>query len=141
MAEMRKQCKPLLQERDELICHLLKLVDVAVPIHVAETCADRVVHEENIGELIPRAINKLKIPSLSDSVGANLHQGTVFRTATWPSIQPYYRPRSVGEVFILKVPEEEVSVVFRRYFYMTFRRLATCSYDMGHASIPSMHLQ
>jgi hypothetical protein len=124
VAEVREQGKPLLQKRYELICHFLKLVDIAVPIHVAEPCANWVVHKENVGELVPRAVDEFQISPFLDSVRPNLHQRAVFRTAAWPTIQPYHGPGFVGKVFVLKVPEEQVTVVFGCHFDVAIRLLA-----------------
>jgi hypothetical protein len=103
---MWKQSKPFLQENNELVCHLLELVNVTVTVDITETCPDRVIDEQDIGKFIPGAIDQLQVSSLPHSVWSNLHQGAVFGTAARTTVQPNHRPRPVREVLIFKMPEE-----------------------------------
>lgn len=51
-----KDGKPLFQECNHLICHLVQFVHQCVPIHEAEASGHRVVDEEHVGKLIPTAV-------------------------------------------------------------------------------------
>lgn len=90
--------------------HLIQLVDVAVRIHVAETGPHGLVDEKQVGELIPRARVVLQCVVIFESVGANLHQRTVHRAATGPTVQPNDSPLSVRDMSVLEMPEEKVAI-------------------------------
>jgi hypothetical protein len=107
-----KQGIPLLQKYDELLSHVVQLVDIGIRIDVAVTGADGIVDEQDVGELIPGALVVHQRLVVLQSVGANLHQGAVLGAASRPAIQPDDCPLLVRNVFVLEVPEEEVTVVF-----------------------------
>lgn len=77
MAVVRKHGEPLLQERHKLRCHILELMHVAVRIHVAETCPNRIVHKQEICKLVPRSVDLLQLPARPDSVRSYLHHSAV----------------------------------------------------------------
>lgn len=113
-----EQLKELVQEDDELVGHGGKLVDVAVGIDIAEPGSDWVVHKEQVREFVPRAIVQFESFWVLDSVGSNLHERTVLGTASWTTIDPDDGPLLIGNVLVLEVPEEEVSVALGCNFYV-----------------------
>jgi hypothetical protein len=107
---MGEQSKPLFEESDKLIGHIVELMEIAIGIDVAETGANRVVHEQQIRELVPGSIVQDQLLSLH-SVGSDFHQRAVLRTTARATIEPNDGPLLVGDVLVLEVPEEHVSVV------------------------------
>jgi hypothetical protein len=86
-------------------------VEVRVRVDIAETRANGVVHEEEIRELVPGTIVVDEVLSI-DAVGADLHESAILRTAARAAVEPDDCPLAVGDVLVLKVPEEEISIVF-----------------------------
>jgi len=97
----RKDCEPFFQEEDELVFHFIKLVNVAVRVHVAKTGADRIIHEEQVGKLIPRTVVVLKFPAWSHPIRAYFHERTIHGAASWTTVHPYHGPLLVRNVTVL----------------------------------------
>lgn len=106
-----EQAVPFLEEYDELGGHLVEFMDIAVSVDVAEASADGVINEKQICELVPAAIVVLQGVGIFQAIGTYLHHGAVFGTAARSSIEPDNGALSVGDVLVLEVPEEHVSVV------------------------------
>jgi len=140
----RENLKEFLEELDELFCHCVQLVNVAVRVDVAEARAHGVVDEEQIGKLVPRAIVQSQRILVLDSVRANLHQGAIFGAAAGASVDPDHGPLSVRDVLVLEVPEEKVSVVLGRHFDVSAETAVSkkvgASIRRCGGDIPSMHL-
>ena len=103
---LREEVKPLLEEDDELVGHLLKLVNVVVGIDGAEARADGVVNEQKIGELVPGAIVVHQMVLILQAIRTDFHHGAIFGTATWSTIDPNDGSLFIGDVLILEMPEE-----------------------------------
>lgn len=112
MLILREERKPFFEEGDKLVGHFIQLRDVLVGVDVTETSANRIIDEQKIGKLVPRSIVVFEIVLIFQAIGSDLHQGTILRTAAGAAIQPDDRPLSIGNMLILKVPEEEVSIRF-----------------------------
>lgn len=108
--------EPILQKGDKVSGHLIHLVQVLVPVDVAEASSHRLVHEEEVAEFIPRALVILQRRIVLQPVGTDLHQRTIHRATSGASIQPDHGSLAVGDMAILEVPEEQVSVVLGVYF-------------------------
>jgi len=119
MLILGEQGKPLLQEYDELVGHLIQLAKVAVGVDVAETGADGIVDKHDVGKLVPRAIIVDKRVLVFQSIGTNFHQGAVLGATTRATIQPDDGSLFVRNVFVLEVPEEEVTIAFGCDFNVT----------------------
>jgi hypothetical protein len=78
----------LFQELDHLVGSIAQLVKVAIRIDVAEASSHRLVNKEQVRKLGPGTIVVCQIAIFQDSVGANLHQGTVHRTTSGASVEP-----------------------------------------------------
>ena len=111
MLVLREEAKPLFQEDKEMIRHLVEFADVAVCVDVAETSSDRVINEKQVGEFVPRAVVVLQFATFPYSVGTDLHQSAIHTTASGAAIKPDDGSLSVGDVAVLVVPEEQVSVM------------------------------
>jgi hypothetical protein len=116
MHVFREQLEPLGQEGHELVCHLLQLGDVGVGRDVAEAGPHGVVDEQEVRKLVPRPVDHLQLAALADAVRPNLHQRTVLAAAPGPAVEPYDGARLVRDVAVLKVPEEEMTVLIGRDF-------------------------
>lgn len=112
MLKVREHREPLLEENYKLICHFVELGDIAVGVDVTEAGANRVVDEEEVGELVPRAVVVLEMVPILQPVRSNLHHGTVLGAAAGATIQPDDGSLTVGDVLVLKMPKEEVAIVF-----------------------------
>lgn len=117
-----EQPEPLFQKDDKLPGHLFELVDVAVGVDVAEAGADRVVDKHDVGELVPGSVIVHERLVVLEPVGANLHEGAVLGAASGAAVEPDDGPLLVGDVLVLEVPEEEVSVLFGGDFDVAMRR-------------------
>ena len=117
-----EQREPLLQEDNKLLGHLVELADVAVCVDVAETGADGVVNKHDVGKLVPRSFVVHQRLVVLEPVGANFHEGAILRAAPRAAIEPNDGSLLVGDVLVLKVPEEEVSVVFGGDFDVATQR-------------------
>ena len=102
-----------------MIGHVVEFMDIAVSVHIAESCPYRIIDEKDVGEFIPRTIVVSKSRFVLQSIGSNLHQSTIHRTAARSAIQPQHRPLSISYVAILKVPKEEIPIVRRIDFNVT----------------------
>lgn len=85
---LREQGEELFEEDDHVVGHLVEFAEVAVRVDVAEASAYRLVYEEQVGKLVPRAVVVLQVATLADSVGADLHQGAVHGGAAGAAVQP-----------------------------------------------------
>jgi hypothetical protein len=108
---LREDFKELLQKHHEGIRHLIELVEIAIRVGVAESCADRLVHEEQVRKLVPRAVVVAQCLVILEPVGAHLHQGAVHRAAAGPAVEPYHQPLPVGDVPVVEEPEEEMAIM------------------------------
>lgn len=117
--------EPLPEELDKLLGHLVELVQVCIGVDITETGSNGVVDEEQVRELVPGAVIVGEGVLILDSVGANLHQGTVFGTAAGAAVQPDDGALPVCDVLVLEVPEEEVSVVFGGDFNVAVMKRAS----------------
>jgi hypothetical protein len=103
---LRKESEPLLEEDDELVGHLLEFMNITVGINGAKTRADGVVDEEKVCEFVPGAIVVYQVVLILKSIRADFHHGTIFRTATWSTIDPNNGSLFIGNVLVLEMPEE-----------------------------------
>ena len=113
--------KPFLEEDDELIRHLVQLVEITVGVDIAEAGANGVVHKHDVGELVPRTIVVFQRLVVLEPVGADFHQGAIHRAAPGTTIQPDDRPLFVRDVLVLEMPKEEVAVMCGCDFDMAVR--------------------
>ena len=102
--------KILFQKRHKLIRHLSQFRHVAIRADEAVSRPDRVVDEEEVRKLAPRALVVGERQVVVDAVRADLHQGAVLGTAAGPAVEPDDGSLFVGDVLVLEVPEEEVAV-------------------------------
>lgn len=107
-----EQIVPLLQEGDELGGHVVQLAQVGVGVDIAEAGANGVVDKEDIGKLVPGAVVVHERLVVLEAEGPDLHQGAVFGAASGPAVQPDDSALLIRNVFVLEVPEEDVSIVF-----------------------------
>ncbi len=105
-----------------MLGHLVELVEIAVGVGVAEARTDGVVDKHDVGELIPRAIVVDQRVLVLEPVGPNFHQGAILGAAPRAAVEPDDRPLPVGDVFVLEVPEEEVTVCFGGDFDVAMRQ-------------------
>lgn len=134
--------EPLLQKDDEMVCHLIEFSKVAVGVDIAETCSDRLVHKEQVGKLVPRAVVVYQIPSFLDPVGTDLHQCAVHTAASGPAVDPYNSPLSVSDVTVLVMPKEQVAIGRRVDFNVPVAPVSDMlrRYE-GGLLVPCVHLQ
>jgi hypothetical protein len=81
-----KQSIPLLHKDHELLGHIIQLAEVGVGIDVAVPGADGIVDKQDVGELVPCAIIVHKRLVVLQAIGADLHQGAIFRAASRPAV-------------------------------------------------------
>lgn len=108
---MWEQGEELFKKLNELVGHFVEFMNEAIGIHKAEASSNWIIDKEKVGKLVPGAIVEDQVLVL-DSIGANLHHRAVLGTATRPTIYPDDGTLLVGDMLVLEVPEEEVSVVF-----------------------------
>jgi hypothetical protein len=96
--------------------HFIQLVQVAIGVGITEPSADRLINKQQVGELIPRTLVVFQCLFVFESVGANLHQRTIHRAASGPTIQPNDGSLPIRNMLVLEVPEEEVAVARGVYF-------------------------
>ena len=112
---LRKQLKERGQEGDELGGHLVQLVEVGVGVDIAETRPDRLVDKQQVGELVPGTVIVRQGLVVLQAIRADLHQRAIHRAAPRASIQPDDGALAIGDMTVLEMPEEKVSVVLRIY--------------------------
>lgn len=93
---------------------------VAVRIDVAESGSNGLVDEKHIGEFVPGSLIILQSLVILESVRADLHQCAVHGAAPRATVQPDEGSLAIGDVTILEMPEEKITVGFRVHLYMTF---------------------
>lgn len=108
-----EQSEPLLQEFDEIVGHLWHLMQITIPVHVAVTRSNRVIHKHDIRKLAPRALIVFQrgFRRVFDPERPYFHQSTIFRTASWSPVEPDHGTLPVRDMLILKVPKEQIAVV------------------------------
>lgn len=116
-----KDGKPFLEEDDELIRHLIQLMQIAVGVDIAEAGANGIVHEHDVGEFVPSTIVIFQRLVILEPVRADFHQRAIHRAAPGTAIQPDDRPLLVRNVLVLEVPKKEVAVMVGVDFDMTVR--------------------
>lgn len=109
----------LLQELHHLVGSIAQLMNVAIGVDIAEAGAHRLINKEQVRKFGPRTVVVCQSAIGLDSVGADLHHGTIHRTTSRASVEPQYCALLVCDMTILVVPEEEVPVVFGCDFHMT----------------------
>lgn len=122
---------------------------IAVGVRIAESRTDRLVDEEQIGKLVPRAIVHLQRLIVLEAVWPNFHQRAVHRTAPGSTIQPEHGPLFIRNVTVLIMPEEQVTVRVRVDLDVPVRHFGLAagpspfSADriLVYHNLPSMHLQ
>ena len=112
MPELWENVKKRPQKLGHLIRHLVQIVQVCIRVHVAEPRAYRLVHEEYVGELVPRAVVVFQFPARAHAIWPNFHEGTIHGAAAGAAIEPDNGAGAVGEMTVVKEPEEEVAVCF-----------------------------
>ena len=125
-----------------MIGHLIKFVQVAVGIDVAEASSNRLVNKKQISEFIPRSVVVFQIASFSDSIRSDLHERAIKGATSRPAVQPNDGSLLVRDVSVLVVPEEQVSVVL----WIDFDVSVTSSVrpngrTTSQSNLPCMHLQ
>lgn len=118
---MRKDLEEFLEEYDDIVCHGPQFVNITVSVDVAVAHTDRVVDEEEVGIFIPAAVGVYESVVVFQSIGADLHQSAILGTTARTSIEPNDSSLSIGDMSILEVPEEEVSIVLGGNFDMPVR--------------------
>ena len=68
-----KHLEKFLEECHEIVGHLVKLVDVAIGVDIAETCSDGIVDEQKIRKFVPRPFVESQSAVLVYSVWPNFH--------------------------------------------------------------------
>jgi hypothetical protein len=111
---MGKDFEEFLEEYDDIVCHGPQFVNITVSVDVAVAHTDRVVDEKEVGIFIPTAVGVYESAVVFQSIGADLHQSAILGTTAGTSIEPDDSSLSIGNVSILEVPEEEVSIVLGR---------------------------
>ncbi len=111
--------KELFQKDHKFVGHLVELVQVAVRIDVAKPGPHGLIDEQQIGKLIPGSVVVAKRMVIFESIWTDLHQRPVHGTASRSTVQPDDRALTVGDVSILIVPEEEMTVMFGIHLDMT----------------------
>lgn len=102
MTEVGKDVEEVLQEFDHLVGHLVKIMKVCVGVHIAESRAHWLVHEEQVREFIPRAVRVFQVAPRPHSIGPNFHEGSIHGAAAWATVQPYYCSGSVCKVTVVE---------------------------------------
>jgi hypothetical protein len=128
---------------DKLIGHLVKFFHVGIRVDQAKSSAHRVIDKQEVGKLAPGAIVVVEVLLVLEPIGANLHHGAIFGAASWSAVDPDDGSLLVGDVLVLKVPEEQISVALGGNFDMTAMRMnASAGADEAEtrANLPSMHL-
>lgn len=126
-----------------MVSHLLKFMDVTVGIDGAETRTDGVIDKKKVGEFVPRAIVVYQIVLIRKSIRTDFHHGTIFRTATWSTIDPNNGSLFIGNVLVFEMPEEQISMRFRGNFNMAAMQTdASAGQNSGRkrTDLPSMHI-
>ena len=110
-----KQLKESGEESDELGGHLVQLVEITVGVDIAEARPDRLIDEEQVGELVPRPVVVRQGMVVLQAIRADFHQRAVHRATARASIQPDDGALAIGDMTVLEMPEEKVPVVLRIY--------------------------
>lgn len=120
-------------------------MNIAIGVRVAETGADGVIDEEQVGKFIPPALVVLQCVVVLESVGPNFHQCTIHGATTWATIQPNDSALPVCDMAVLEMPKEEVAVDVGIDLDMSrvvaLENAHTSEQMRSPRDSPSMHLQ
>jgi len=113
---VRENLKVLLQKGDHMICHFCQFMIVAIRIDVTKPRTHWVVDEQQVGKFVPCTVIIFQMRVVLHPVRSYLHQSSIHRTASRSSIHPYDGTVAVCKMSVLKVPEEQVSIMLRDDF-------------------------
>lgn len=86
MFVFRENSVELFEEDEELVGHLVKLVDIRVCVNIAEPSAYRIVDKEQVRKFVPRSVVQDQGVLVRQPVGADLHETAILRTATGTTV-------------------------------------------------------
>lgn len=89
-----------------MVGHLVKFFDVGIGVDQTISSAHGIIDEQEIGKLAPGTVVVAEVVLVLEPIGANLHHGAIFGAASWSAVDPDDGSLLVGDVLVLKVPEE-----------------------------------
>lgn len=84
---------------------------IAVRVDITEPGSDWLIDEQQIGEFVPGTLIIGQGFIVLQAIRTDLHQRAVHGTTSGTTVQPDHSSLAVGNMAILVVPEEKISIV------------------------------
>lgn len=115
-------------------------MDIAIRVHIAEPRTNRLIDEQQVGELVPRALIVFQCMIILQPIGSHLHQRAIHRATTRTAVQPNNGPLSIRDMTVLIMPKEQITIVLGVHLDVSNQKpsISECSCLMSPRMIPSI---